>query len=72
MTNDNLNEEKEEKKIPRLYPYKARRDIKIVNDIICEIQNDYVRIVKSYFDILYTNWTAPKALDFYGKSVDIP
>lgn len=69
MASEKLKEEKAEvEAIPRLYPSKAIKDIKNVNDVICNIQKVYSNAVNVYFERLYELWTAPKALDFYGRA----
>ncbi|MBP5684091.1 MAG: hypothetical protein J6X02_02410 [Bacilli bacterium] len=70
MFTNNLKEENEII-IPRLYPSKAKKDIKEVNDAIIDIQNAYSLAVKDYFNTLYKTWTSPRALEFYGKAKPI-
>jgi len=68
MASENINNKKEEKTIPRLYPSKAIKDIKNINDVICNIQYVYSNAINTYFDRLYELWTSPKALEFYGRA----
>jgi hypothetical protein len=68
MASENLDEEKEEVRIPGLYPSKAIKDIKNVNDVICSVQKVFATAINNYFDKLYDLWSSPKALDFYGRA----
>ena len=70
MANENVENEEKVEEIPKLYPAKAISDIKNVNNIICNIQKSYASYCKNYFDKLYLYWTSPRALDFYGKSLN--
>ena len=71
MANESLNNEEEVVRIPGLYPSKAIKDIKNINDVICSIQSIYVNDINNYFAKLYDSWTSPKAQDFYEKIVDV-
>lgn len=68
--NNNLNNN-ETKIIPRLNPSKARNDIKVINDVICEIQRTFANAINNYFKMLYPIWTSPKALEFYSKAINV-
>ena len=68
MASENLNDEKEVVRIPGLYPSKAIKDIKNVNDVICNIQKVFASAINTYFDKLYDLWSSPKALEFYGRT----